>query len=213
MLSQDEMKIKLYNPGSLSQKHIDERFDSTVKPRIRYSAGNKLQISAAVDCMMAEENLRQNQACAIMQVCDSQVLRWRTKRVLLEEATRPEKQILHQGPAGCVDAFTEELVSFVDEWHGKGILVSCLYLIRKAWELSPAFSNKTLSVQKAAISCYMAKNGLVHPMAMHTAQRPPQEMCNKARRYFDGIVPIVNSGNRLPAFTINMDQTPVLHVS
>jgi hypothetical protein len=114
LLSQDEMKIKLYSPGGFSQKRIDKRFDSIVQHRINYSSGNKLKISAAVDPMMAKENLKQNQACAIMQVCDSQVLKWCSNRVLLERAVRPEKQILHQGPAGCVDAFTEELVSFVD---------------------------------------------------------------------------------------------------
>ncbi len=107
--------------------------------------------------MMAEENLRQKQACAMMQVCDSQVSRWRTKRVLLEEAARPEKQIFHQGPEGCVDAFTEELGSFVDEWRGKGIPVSHLCLIRKACKLNPVFSNKTLSVQKVAISLLYGK--------------------------------------------------------
>jgi hypothetical protein len=53
-------------------------------------------------------------------------VRWQANCVLLEEAARPEKQTLHEGPVGCVDAFTEELVSFVDKWHGKGILVSHL---------------------------------------------------------------------------------------
>jgi hypothetical protein len=79
--SQDEMKIKFYNPGGLCQKRLDVRFDSTVKRCIHYSAGNKLKILAAVNGMMAEENLRQNQLCAFMQVCDSQVSKWRTKRV------------------------------------------------------------------------------------------------------------------------------------
>jgi hypothetical protein len=161
--------------------------------------------------MMAEENLRQNQACAMMQICDFQVLRWRSKHVLLEEAARPEKQVLHQGPAGCMDAFAEELVSFVDKWCGKGILVSCLCLIRKACKLNPVFSNKTLSVKKAAIYCFMAKNRLVHCMATHNLEGPPQETCDKALGYLDGIIPIINNGNQLPAFTINMDQTPVLH--
>jgi hypothetical protein len=162
--------------------------------------------------MMAEEHLKQNQACKIMQVNDSQVLRWHSNRVSLEEAARPEGQSLHPGPAGCVDAFTEELVFFVDKWHGKGILVSCLCLIGKACKLSPAFSDKTLSAQKMSISCFMAKNGLVHCMAMHTAQRPPQEMYDEARWYLDVIVPItiINNWNRLSAFTVNMDQTLVL---
>jgi hypothetical protein len=95
--------------------------------------------------MMTEEYLKQNQACAILQVCDSQVLRWQANRASLEEAARPEKQILHQGPVSCADAITKQLVSFVAKWHGKGIIVSCLCLIRKASKLSPAFSDKTLS--------------------------------------------------------------------
>ncbi len=92
-----------------------------------------------------------------------------------------------------MDTFTEELVSFVDKWHGKGILVSHLCLFRKACKLSPAFSNKTLSAQNAAICCFMAKHGLVHCMATHTAQRHPQEMCNEAQGFLQEIVPIINN--------------------
>ncbi len=176
------MRLKVYNPGGLNRKQIDNEFDTAiVLRRIHYSAANKLKIVTAVDKLMAEGHLRQNQACKVLQVRDSQVLRWQANCALFEEAARPEKQSLHEGPVGCVDAFTEELVSFVDKWHGKGILVSCLCLIRKACEMSPAFSNKTLFAQKVAISCFMAKNGLVHCMVTHTAQRPPQEMCNSPR--------------------------------
>jgi hypothetical protein len=130
---------------------------------------------------------------------------------LVEEAARPEKMKLHEGPVGCMDSFTEELVSFVKEWHGKGILVLRLCLIQKASDLSPVFANKTLCAQKTAISCFMAKNSLVHRMATHTAQSPPQEMCNKANGFLQEIVPIINNGNQLPPFTLNMDQTPVNH--
>jgi hypothetical protein len=76
---------------------------------------------------------------------------------------------------------------------------------QKACKLSPAFSNKTLSAQKAAISCFMAKNSLVHCMATHTVQRPPEEMCNEAQGFLQEIVPIINNVNPLPAFTLNMD--------
>jgi hypothetical protein len=178
------MRLKVYNPGGLNCKHIDNRFDNAiVLRRTHYSAANKLKIVAAIDEMIAEEHLKQNQACKVLQVCDPQILRWQANCALLEEVARPEKQSLHEGPVGCVDAFTEELVSFVDEWLEKGILVSCLCLIRKVCKLSPAFSNKTLSSQKAAISCFKAKNGIVHCMATHTAQRPPQEMCNEAQGF------------------------------
>jgi hypothetical protein len=212
LFSQNEIRLKVYNPGGLNRKRIDNRFNNAILLHFtHYSAANKLKIVAAVDKMMAEEYLRQNQAWKILQVRNSHVLRWQANCALLEEAARLEKQTLHEGPVGCVDAFTEELVSFVEEWRGKGILVSCLCLIIEACKMSPAFSNKTLSAQKAAISCFMAKNGLVHSMAMHTVQHPPQEMCNEAQGFLQQIVPMVNNGNRLPTFTINMDQTPVLH--
>ncbi len=206
------MRLKIYNPGGLNRKRIKDRSNNAiVQPRIHYSAANKLKIVAAVYKVMAEEYLKQNQACSVLQVCDSQVLRWQANRALLEEAARPEKQIMYKGPVSCMDAYTEELVSFVDEWHGKGILVLRLCLIRKACNLSPVFANKTLSAQKASISCFMAKNGLVHRMATHATQRPPQEMCNEANGFLQEIVPILNDGNKLPAFTLNMDQTPINH--
>jgi hypothetical protein len=155
-------------------KYIDDRFDNAiVQHRAHFSAANKLKIIVAIEKMMAKEYLKQNQACEVLQVCDTQVLRWQANHASLKEGARPEKQIMHKGPVGCMDAFTEKLISFVDKWHGKGILVSCLCLIRKACKLNPAVPNKTLSAQKSAISCFMAKNGLIHHMATHTTQHPP----------------------------------------
>jgi hypothetical protein len=89
LFSQDEMKVKVYMPGGFNQKCMNNKFDTGVQHHVHYSAANKLKILAAVDCMMAEENLRQNQACAILQACDSQVLRWQASRALLEEAANP----------------------------------------------------------------------------------------------------------------------------
>jgi hypothetical protein len=71
LFSQNEMKVKVYNPGNLNHKRIDERFDGGEQHCIHYSAANKLKIVATVDRMMAEEYIKQNQACAILQVCDS----------------------------------------------------------------------------------------------------------------------------------------------
>ncbi len=133
LFSQNEMRLKAYNPGGLNRKHLDDRFgNAIVQCRTHYAAADKLKIIDAVEKMMAKENLFQNQACEVLQVHDTQVLRWHANCASIEEVARPEKMSMHEGPVGCADAFTEELVSFVDEWHGKGILVSCLCLIRKA---------------------------------------------------------------------------------
>jgi hypothetical protein len=206
------MRFKIYYPGSLNCKRIKDRFYNAIVQRCtHYSAANKLKLVAAVDKMMAEEYLKQSQACLVQQVCDSQVLRWQANRALLEEAARLKKRIMHKDPVGCMDAYTEELVSFVDKWHGKGILFLCLCLIRKACNLSLVFANKTISAQKVAISCFMAKNGLIHCMATHTAQRLPQEICNEAHGFLQEIVPIITDGNQPLAFTLNMVQNQVNH--
>jgi hypothetical protein len=206
------MRLKVYNPVSLNCKCLNNRFGNAIVQRCtHYAAADKLKIIDTMEKMMAKENLFQNQACEVLQVRDTQVLRWQANCALIEEAARPEKMSMHEGPVGCVDAFTEELVSFVDEWRGKGILVSRLCLIRKASNLSPVFANKTLSAQKAAISCFMEKNALVHHVATHTAHRPPQEMCNEAHGFLQEIIPIIINANQSPAFTLNMDQTPVNH--
>ncbi len=71
------MRLKVYNPGGHNGKRIDDRFDNAIVLRcIHYLATNKLKIVTAIDKMMAEEHLRQNQACKVLQVRDSQVLRW-----------------------------------------------------------------------------------------------------------------------------------------
>jgi hypothetical protein len=46
------------------------------------------------------------------------------------------------------------------------------------------------------------KNSLIHRMATHTTQHPPQEMCNEAQGFLQEIVPIINDGiNCLPSPT------------
>jgi hypothetical protein len=46
-------------------------------------------------------------------------------------------------------------------------------------------------------------------MATHVAQRPPEQVYEEAQGHLEVSVPIVNDINRSPAFTLNMDQTPM----
>jgi hypothetical protein len=55
----------------------------------------------------------------------------------------------------------------------------------------------------------MMEQGLTHCMATHAAQRPPEEVYTEAKGHLEVMVPIVNNINPLPAFTLNMDQTPM----
>jgi hypothetical protein len=70
------MRLKVYYPGGLNCKHIDDRFDNDIILHcIQYSAADKLKIVPTIDKMMAKEHLKQNKACEVLQVPDSQVLR------------------------------------------------------------------------------------------------------------------------------------------
>jgi hypothetical protein len=67
LTSQNEMRLKIYNPGGLNCKCINDRFDNAIVQRCtHYSAANKLKIVTAVDKMMAKEYLKQNQACLVI---------------------------------------------------------------------------------------------------------------------------------------------------
>ncbi len=101
------------------------------------------------------------------------------------------------------------MLDYVSEWRGKGMDVSRLSLIRKACQLSPGFTSKTLAAQKMCISRFMMRNGLTHHMATHAAQRPPEQVCEEATCHLEVMVPIINDVNQSPAFTINMDQMPM----
>ena len=103
----------------------------------------------------------------------------------------------------------KQLIPFVNKWSGKGIPVSCLALVQKACLLSPGFGTKTLEAQQCCISVFMMKNDMTHCMATHTTQRPPGEVSDKAKGHVNAMVPSVNAFNRNPAFTFNMDQTPM----
>ena len=207
------MKTKIYNPGGKNRARLVEQMDSAIERRTLYSASKKLQILAAVDTLIRTENMTQSQASVALQVCPSQVSRWRARACNLAASVESgwDKMKLKQGPVGLLDDVEEDLVAFVDEWRLKGLPVSRLSLVRKACHLSPAFSEKSLPAQKMAISRIMAKNNLAHRMSTHTAQRPPEEVSQEALGYLEVIVPIVNDSNRSPEFTANMDQTPMWH--
>ena len=152
--------------------------DSALERRKLYRASEKLQILSSVASLMKKENMTQSQASIALQVCPSQVSRWRACADDLAASVESgrDKLKLNQGPAGLLDGVEEDLITFVDEWRMKGIPVSRLSLVRKACQLSPAFSEKSLPVQKMAISRIMARNNLAHRMSTHAAQRPPEEV-------------------------------------
>ena len=135
------MKITVYNQGGVSHTRKQKRIDEEARRRVQYSAADKVKILTAVDKMMAEENLHQNQAAALLQVSPSQIIRWRAKSSSLQQAARPNSLALKKGPAAFLADVKEQLVSYVSEWHQKGMDISGLSLIKKACHLSPGFAS------------------------------------------------------------------------
>ena len=186
-----KMKTKVYNPGGGNRARLVKRMDSATLRRKVYPAREKLQILSSVGILMRMENMTQSQASVALQVCPSQVSRWRACAVKFEDAVESGRQKLkvHQGPAGLLDDVEDQLVTFVEEWRLKGLPVSRLSLVRKACQLVPAFSEKSLPAQKMAISCIMARNNLAHRMSTHVAQRPPEEVSQEALGYLGWLFP------------------------
>ena len=209
------MKITVYNQGGINhtriQDRVERRLQEGVLRRVRYSTSDKVKILAAVDRMMVEDRLSQSQAAALLQISPSQVTRWRAKSSSFQQEAdnKPNSLQLHRGPAAFLEEVNELMLSYMTEWHAKGMDVSCLSLIRKACQLSPGFAGKSLDAQRACISRFMMRNGLTHRMATHVAQRSPEQVYEEAKGHLEVMVPLVNDINRSPAFTLNMDQTPM----
>ncbi len=128
LLPQSQMKTKLYNPGGTNCARLAERMDSVLQRRKVYPASEKLQILSSVDILMKSENMNQGKAAVMLQVCSSQVSRWRARAADLAAAVDSGRKSLqlHKGPMGLLDEVEEELFGFVDEWRSKGLPVSCL---------------------------------------------------------------------------------------
>ena len=126
------MKTKVYNPGGKNRVRIAERMDSVLERHKLYPASKKLQILSSVDVLMRTENMSQNKASVTLQTCPSQVSRWRACAGDLAASVERgrDKLKLKQGPAGLLDDVEDQLVTFVDEWHLKGLPVSWLSLVR-----------------------------------------------------------------------------------
>ena len=140
LLPQAKMKTKVYNPGGANRARIAERMDTALQRRQFRPAYEKLQILSSVDSLMRSQNLNQGEAALMLQVCPSQVSRWRAAADKLAGAavSGRDKVQLHKGPASLLDGVEEDLVAFVEEWRLKGLPVSRMSLDRKACQLSPA---------------------------------------------------------------------------
>jgi hypothetical protein len=85
--------------------------------------------------------------------------------------------------------------------------VACFALVRKIGQLKPAFLEKTSTVHLMCVLRFLSANNLVHRVATHTAQRPPDEAHEDAKSHLVLAVPKCVGPTRDPRFVLNMDQT------
>ena len=85
--------------------------------------------------------------------------------------------------------------------------VTCFTLVHKIGQLKPEFLKKTGNAGLMCVSRFLFANDLVHRVATHTAQRPPDEVHEDAKSHLAVAVPKCVGPTRDPRFILNMDQT------
>jgi hypothetical protein len=80
-------------------------------------------------------------------------------------------------------------------------------LVRKIGQLKPEFFEKTSTTRLMCVLRFLFTNNLVHRVATHTAQRPPDEVHEDAKSHLVLAVPKCVGPTCDPRFVLNMDQT------
>jgi hypothetical protein len=145
-----------------------------------------------------------------LQVSAQSVRRWRDSFQVQDTTKnqgRDDAVSHHRGPAGFLDDIQEELISFVSEWRDRGMPVTRFALVRKIGRLKPEFLLKSSAARLMCILRFLYVNNLVHRVATHTAQRPPDEVHEDAKSHLVVAVPKCGGPTRDPRFVLNMDQT------
>ena len=80
-------------------------------------------------------------------------------------------------------------------------------LVCKIGQLKPEFLKRTSAARLMCVSHFLVANDLVHRVATHTAQHPPDEVHEDATSHLVVAVPKCVGPTRDPRFILNMDQT------
>jgi hypothetical protein len=201
----------IYNKGGKSRARHARRLAGLVAPRRAYSNREKALVLSLVEEKMRDEKISLARAASDISIPLSSIYRWRLDANLPDLSTDAsdiaEKNKNHQGPEGFLDDVKEELIAFITEWRDRGLPVSRFAVLQKATQCKPQFAEKTLSARYMCISRFLHHNNLVHRIATHTSQKPPEVACEDARSYMRLVRPMLVGRTRDPKFTINMDQT------
>jgi len=200
----------IYNKGGKSHARNARRV-ALVAPRRRYSNREKALALCLVQEKMKDESISLARAACEINVPPSSIYRWCANANFPDLSTDSsdiaEKKQNHQGPEGFLDDIKDELISFITEWRDRGLPVSRFAVLQKATQYKPTFAEKSLPARYMCISRFLHANNMVHRIATHTSQKPPEAACQDARSYMKMVVPMCVGRTHDPKFTINMDQT------
>jgi hypothetical protein len=202
-----------YNRSGISHKCDLWRINNRSFKRTQYTTIEKMKIFWVIEKMVEEEQVTYAQASSALSFNQGMISRWRKEQgqFAAQASSRPAALSLHAGPNSILKNVEEQLIAYVDEWHGKGLPVNRFTLMRKACSLIPELSQKSEHAALMSISRFMKKNRLTHRMATHKAQHPPSEVEAEALQFLHVIRPVLTEQNWDLDYVINMDQTPVYH--
>ena len=182
----------IYALSGTSQSRLSARV-SVERQRHIYTLAQRRHIVTLVDRAVQEDGVSFNRAADNLQVSGHSVCRWRVALVALQDPTNPQvcngAESHHRGPVGFLDCIQEELIAFVTDWRDCGMPVTHFALVHMIGSLKPAFLEKTSSAHLMCVSCFLAANFLLHRVATHTAQHPPDEVHEDAKSHLVLAVP------------------------
>jgi hypothetical protein len=200
--------FRLYpNDLCTSQARLSARVSVERQTHRMFSLAQRRHIVTLVDRAMQEDGISLVGAAENLQVSAHSVRRW---RAALQDTTDPPGYDIvknHRDPVGYLDDIQEDLIDFVTGWRDRGMPVTRFALVCKIGQLKPGFLEKTSNVHLMCVLRFLFANDLVHPVATHTAQRPPDGVHKDAKSHLAVAVPKCVGPTRNPRLVLNMDQT------
>ena len=201
----------IYALSGTSQNRLLARVSIQRRQRRQFTLAQRRHIVTLVDRAVQEDGVSFIRAAENLQVSAQSVRRWRAALQVQDttnrQGWRDDATQNHRGPAGFLDDIQEELISFVSEWRDRGMPVTRFALVRKIGQLKPEFFEKTSTARLMCVLRFLFTNNLVHRVATHTAQRPPDKVHKDAKSHLVLAVPKCVGPTRDLRSVLNMDQT------
>jgi hypothetical protein len=167
------MKL-IYNPGAFNTCCYAEKYESGFEgSHTRYTLGKKLSIISVVEKLRQEEQLSLSEAAVHVQIDPTMISRWLKRLRISMEIPRRHPRWQFMLTIQALFNIKQDLLAFIVEWCQKGFKVNRFTLLRKAGQLKPELFEHSKPTHKIDISCFPAKNNLMHHVSTHKAQCNP----------------------------------------